>query len=69
MQELKINADGKLFADIMGLANSCVVILSQGKAKVAELPAFAKTKIVTHQGQVKRVKWDEGEEFCEEKFY
>ncbi|MGE7024149.1 XtrA/YqaO family protein [Solibacillus cecembensis] len=63
MQELKINVDGMLIADIMELPDSCVIILSHGIAKVAELPAFAETKIVTHQGQVKRVKWDEGEEF------
>ena len=63
MKELKINIDRKLALDIMGLLYSYVVVLSQGKAKVAELPAFAETKIVTHQGQVKRVRWDEGEEF------
>ncbi len=63
MQELKINADGKLIADIMEFPDSCVIILSHGIAKVAELPAFAETKIVTHQGQVKRIRWDEGEEF------
>lgn len=63
MQELEINVDGKSVADIMDLPDSCVIILSQGKAKVAELPAFAETKIVTHQGQVKRIRWDEGEEF------
>ena len=63
MQELKINADGRLIADIMELPDNCVIILSHGKAKVAELPAFAETKIVTHQGQVKRIRWDEGEEF------
>ena len=63
MQELKINVDGKLVLDIMGLPYSCVVILSQGKAGIAELSAFTETKMVTHQGQVKRVKWDEGEEF------
>lgn len=55
--------DGILKVDTMELPENCVIILSQGKTKVAELPAFAETKIVTHQGQVKRVKWDEGEEF------
>ncbi|MGN4124872.1 XtrA/YqaO family protein [Lysinibacillus sphaericus] len=30
---------------------------------VAELPDRTETKIIMHQGQVKRVKWDEGEEF------
>jgi len=63
MQELKINVDGKLALDVMGLPYSCVIILSQGEAGIAELPAFAETKIVTHQGQVKRVKWDEGVAF------
>ena len=56
MQELKINVDGKLTLDIMEVPYSCVIILSQGKSKVAELPAFAETKIVTHQGQVKRIR-------------
>ncbi|MEG0383684.1 MAG: XtrA/YqaO family protein [Solibacillus sp.] len=63
MQELKINADGKLIADIMELPERCVIVLSNGRAKFTELPAFAETKIVTHQGQVKRIRWDEGEEF------
>ena len=63
MQDLEINVEGRLLIDIMELPDSCVIILSQGKAKVAELPAFAETKIVTHQGQVKRVRWEEGEEF------
>ncbi|MER2190639.1 MAG: XtrA/YqaO family protein [Solibacillus sp.] len=63
MQELEINVEGKLYIDIMDLPDSCVIVLSNGKAKVAELPAFAETKIVTHQGQVKRIRWDEGEEF------
>lgn len=47
----------------MGLPDSRVIILSQVKAKVAEFPAFAETKIVTHQGRVKQIRWDEGEEF------
>ncbi len=63
MQELKINIDRKLLLDIMESPYNCVIILSQGKARVAELPSFAETKIVTHQGPVKRIRWDEGEEF------
>lgn len=63
MKELNMTIDGILRVDTMELPENCVIILSQGKAKVAELPAFAETKIVTHQGKVKRVKWDEGEEF------
>ncbi|MEF7494364.1 XtrA/YqaO family protein [Lysinibacillus sphaericus] len=63
MKVLDVTIDGILQVDTMELPENCIIILSQGKAKVAELPAFAETKIVTHQGQVKRVKWDEGEEF------
>lgn len=63
MQELEIDCKGKLYIDIMDLPDSCVIILSNGKAKVTELPAFAETKIITHQGLVKRIRWDEGEEF------
>jgi len=63
MKELNMTIDGILRVDTMELPENCVIILSYGKAKVAELPAFAETKIMTHQGQVKRVKWDEGEEF------
>lgn len=63
MKELKISHTGHLNLDIMELPESCVIILSNGKAKYAELPPFAETKIITHQGNVKRVKWDEGEEF------
>lgn len=63
MRDLEIFSEGKLVADIMELPTNCVIIVSKGKAKLAELPAFAETKIITHQGQVRRVKWDEGEEF------
>lgn len=63
MKELEINSEGLLSVVIMEMPESCVIVLSNGKAKFAELPAFAETKIFTHQGQVKRVKWDEGEEF------
>ena len=63
MRNLEIGGDGKLVADIIELPENCVIIVSNGKAKLAELPAFAETKIITHQGQVRRVKWDEGEEF------
>ena len=53
MLELKINVDRKLALDIMELPYNHVIILSRGKAKVAELPSFAETKIVTHQGQIR----------------
>ncbi|MEY2356038.1 XtrA/YqaO family protein [Lysinibacillus capsici] len=63
MKELKVGVDGNLYLDIMELPETCVIVLSKGVAKLTELPAYAETKIITHQGQVKRVKWDEGEEF------
>lgn len=63
MTKLEISSEGNLNLDIMDLPESCVIVLSKGVAKYAELPPHAETKIITHQGQVKRVKWDEGEEF------
>lgn len=52
----------KLEIDIMELNNKAVVICD-GKVKIADLPQHGETKIITHQGKVKRVKWDQGEEF------
>lgn len=63
LTELPITEEGVLAVDIMELPESCVIVLSNGVAKVAALPAYAETKIVTHQGQVKRLRFDEGEEF------
>ncbi len=34
-----------------------------GKAKLTYLPEHGETKLIKHQGKVKRVKFDEGEEF------
>jgi hypothetical protein len=39
------------------------VVICKGKAKIITLPAFGETKIITHDGKVKRFKFDEGEEF------
>ena len=61
LKELEIDSQGLLTLDIIDLPKSCVVILSEGKAKLLELPAYAETKITTHQGKVARVKWEEGE--------
>lgn len=63
LTELPITEEGLLAVDIMELPESCVIVLSNGVAKVAALPAYAETKIVTHQGQVKRLRFDEGVEF------
>lgn len=63
MKELSINENGWLSLDVMELPKNCLIVLSEGKAKCAELPEFAETKIITHQGKVKRLRWDVGEEF------
>lgn len=39
------------------------VVYSDGKAKITKLPVHGETKVITYQGKVKRVKFDEGEEF------
>jgi len=63
MQEVKISETGTLELDIMELPRSCVLLISEGKVKISELPPYAQTTIKTHGGQVKRVNFDEGEEF------
>jgi maltodextrin utilization protein YvdJ len=64
LQELKIDVDTMtLEVDVTKLKGSFAVVVCDGKAKLAELPQHGETKIITHQGKVKRVKFDEGEEF------
>lgn len=63
MQEVKISETGILELDIMELPKSCILVISQGKAKMVELPSHAETRIKTHDGKVKRVNFDEGEIF------
>lgn len=53
----------KLKIDIMKYKNSFTVIVCDGRAKITAQPDRGETKIVTPQGKVKRVKFDEGEEF------
>ncbi|WP_376768314.1 XtrA/YqaO family protein [Litoribacterium kuwaitense] len=40
-----------------------IIVASHGSMKYAELPHHGETKVITHQGQVKRIRFDEGEEF------
>lgn len=63
MQEVKISETGVLQLDIMELPKNCVLVISEGKVKIAELQPHAETKIFTYQGQVKRLKFEEGEDF------
>lgn len=53
----------KLEIDIMEIPKNCVVVISDGKAKFRELPPYGEYKIITHQGKVKRMRKEEGEEF------
>ncbi|WP_060210331.1 XtrA/YqaO family protein [Sporosarcina koreensis] len=63
LPELQIDCEGMLNIDIMELPINCVVVISEGKAKVRELPDYGEYKIVTHQGKVKRMRREEGEDF------
>lgn len=64
LKEILINPTTmKLEVDIMELKGSFVIVVCEGKAKITELPSHGETRIVTHQGKVKRVKYDEGEDF------
>ncbi|MDF2909519.1 MAG: hypothetical protein K0Q56_399, partial [Sporolactobacillus laevolacticus] len=63
LKEMKIDpATMQLNVDIMGINNK-VIVIGNGKVKFTDLPEHGETTIVTHQGKIKRVKWDEGEEF------
>nr|WP_309101664.1 XtrA/YqaO family protein [Fredinandcohnia onubensis] len=64
LKDLEINPTNlKLEIDIMEYNTSFAVVVCDGKARLTELPEHGETKIITHQGKVKRVKFDEGEEF------
>jgi len=63
-QELQIDPTTmKLEIDIMEVPKNCVIVISEGRAKLRELPLFGEYKIITHQGKVKRMRKEEGEEF------
>lgn len=62
-QDIDINKTNRLEIDIMEIPSSCVIVICDGKAKLRELPPFGEYKIVTHQGKVKRMRREEGEEF------
>jgi hypothetical protein len=64
LNKLEINpSTQKLEIDIMEKNSSFMIVVCDGKAKMTDLPGHGETKIVTYQGKVKRVKWDEGEDF------
>lgn len=53
----------RLELDIMEQKGSFAIVVCDGKARLTNLPEHGETKIITHQGKVKRVKFDEGEDF------
>lgn len=64
LKDIEINPkSGKMILNITNLDKSFVVVVSDGRARLAELPDHGETRVVTHQGKVKRIKFDEGEEF------
>ena len=63
MQLVDISETEELKLDIMELSLSCVLNIPEGRVKIGELPPHAETRIKTHDGKVKRVNFDEGEEF------
>lgn len=62
-KEYDITSANRLEIDIMDIPSSCVIVICNGKAKLRELPPFGEYRIVTHQGKVKRMRREEGEEF------
>ncbi|MFA9459105.1 XtrA/YqaO family protein [Halalkalibacter sp. AB-rgal2] len=64
LKNVEINPNsGKIEVDILKEDKPFVIVVSDGRARLTELPSHGETKLVTHQGKVKRVKFDEGEEF------
>ncbi|MGG3662536.1 XtrA/YqaO family protein [Bacillus gobiensis] len=64
LKELKIDPSTmRLEVDIMEEQENFAIVVCNGTAKMTKLPPHGETKIITHQGKVKRVKFDEGEEF------
>ena len=61
---IAFNVDALLLGiGIMELPFNCVVVISDGIAKARELPEHGEYRIVTHQGKVRRMRREEGEEF------
>ena len=63
-KDITISSDASLLEiDLVELPMNCVVVISDGKAKVRELPEHGEYRIVTYQGKIKRMRREEGEEF------
>ncbi|WP_412760475.1 XtrA/YqaO family protein [Peribacillus frigoritolerans] len=53
----------RMEVNIMEMHDPCVIVICNGKVKLRVLPPFGEYKITTHQGKVKRMRKEEGEEF------
>ena len=62
-KDLQIDERMCLNIDIMEIPESCVVVISDGKAKLRELPPHGEYKIVTFKGKVMRMRKEMGEDF------
>lgn len=58
-----ISETGELKFYIMDLPLSCILIISEGNVMMGELPPHEETCIETNDEKVKRVNFDEEEEF------
>lgn len=64
LQKLEINPNnGKIEIDIYNQNVPVAIIISDGLAKMTTLPDHGEAKIVMHQGKVKRLRFEEGEDF------
>ncbi|WP_084028919.1 XtrA/YqaO family protein [Bacillus sp. J33] len=64
MQYIKIDPGTlKLEIDIREQNGSFAVVVCNGMAHLTELPSYSETKVIIRQGIVKRVKFNEGDEF------
>ncbi len=61
--DIDLTSANVLDFDKMDIPPSCVIVICGGKAKIRELPPHGEYTIITHQGKVKRMRREEGEEF------
>ncbi|MBM0064949.1 XtrA/YqaO family protein [Alkalicoccobacillus gibsonii] len=64
LKDVEINLQsGTIELNTFEVDKPCMIVIAGGKVRMTELPTHGGTTVVTHQGKVKRVTWDEGEEF------
>jgi hypothetical protein len=64
MKDLEINSgNGKIELDTKKYKSPVLIMISDGRVKETYLPNHGETKVITYQGKLKRVRFDEGEDF------